>query len=277
MQGIKPKIKLQEGRIYSIIPKGDYMDLEMLIEYWRQEESVAQIKGWDFSYIEDRHAEIGELPWDYKTVIKEHLQEDMRLLDIDTGGGEFLLSLGHPLGNISATENYPPKVDLCRNTLIPLGIDFKPANGGGELPFDDGAFDMVIDRHGDFNPKEIYRVLKKGGLFITQQVGAYNDRELVELLLGDVPVTFPEQLLNSVMAAFENAGFEVLQAAEHFRPMRFYDVGAIVWFARIIEWEFPSFSVDSHLQGLLKAQAIIEKQGYVETKTHRFMLVAKKK
>lgn len=277
MQGIKPKIKLQEGRIYSIIPKGDYMDLEMLIEYWRQEESVAQIKGWDFSYIEDRHAEIGELPWDYKTVIKEHLQEDMRLLDIDTGGGEFLLSLEHPLSNIAATENYPPNVELCRNTLIPLGIDFKHANGRGELPFEDGAFVMVIDRHGDFNPKEIYRVLKKGGLFITQQVGAYNDRELVELLLGDVPVTFPEQLLNSVKAAFENAGFEVLQAAEHFRPMRFYDVGAIVWFARIIEWEFPSFSVDSHLQGLLKAQEIIEKQGYVETKTHRFMLVAKKK
>ncbi|MBE6677991.1 MAG: class I SAM-dependent methyltransferase [Ruminococcaceae bacterium] len=253
------------------------MDLEKLIEYWHSEESVAKIKGWDFSYIADRHAEIGELPWDYKTVIKEHLQEDMRLLDIDTGGGEFLLSLGHPFCNTAATENYPPNVALCREKLVPLGVDFKQADGKGALPFEDGAFDVVIDRHGDFNPKEIHRVLKRGGLFITQQVGAYNDRELVELLLGDVPVPFPEQLLNSVKAAFENAGFEVLQAAEHFRPMRFYDVGAIVWFARIIEWEFPSFTVDSHLQGLLKAQELVEKQGYVETKTHRFMLVARKK
>ena len=52
---------------------------------------------------------------------------------------------------------------------------------------------MVINRHGDFNPDEIYRVLKPGGLFITQQVGAENDRELVELLCGQTDLPFPEQ------------------------------------------------------------------------------------
>ena len=31
---------------------------------------------------------------------------------------------------------------------------------------------------------------------------------------------------------------------ETFKSIKFFDVGAFVWFARIIMWEFPSFSVD---------------------------------
>ena len=49
----------------------------------------------------------------------------MKLLDFDTGGGEFLLSLGHPYGNTAATEGYPPNVELCKKELQRLGIDFK--------------------------------------------------------------------------------------------------------------------------------------------------------
>jgi DNA mismatch repair protein MutS2 len=35
-------------------------------------------------------------------------------------------------------------------------------------------------------------------------------------------------------------------------------VGALVWFARIIEWEFPGFSVESCLERLYEAQRILE-------------------
>lgn len=52
----------------------------------------------------------------------------MQLLDYDTGGGEFLLSLGHPYRNTAATEGYPPNVELCRQVLLPLGVDFRPCD-----------------------------------------------------------------------------------------------------------------------------------------------------
>ena len=135
---------------------------------------------------------------------------------------------------------------------------------------------MVINRHGDFNAEEIYRVLKPGGLFITQQVGAENDRELVELLCGETPIPFPEQYLTITSRAFENAGFTVLRGEEVFRPIRFFDVGALVWFARIIQWEFPGFSVDTHWENLLNAQRILEEQGSIDGTIHRFLLVARK-
>ena len=201
----------------------------------------------------------------------------MKILDIDTGGGEFLLSLNHPCKNTAATENYLPNVALCKEKLLPLEIDFRPADGAGELPFPDGSFDMVINRHGDFNPVEIYRVLKPGGIFATQQVGAENDRELVKLLCGETELPFPEQYADKVADTFQNAGFAILRKEECFCTIRFYDVGALVWFARILPWEFPGFSVDTHLHNLLNAQRILEENGCIEGKTHRFLLVARKR
>ena len=243
---------------------------------WQEEEKIAHIHGWDFSHIEGRYSEQTDFPWDYRTVIAQYLKPEMKLLDIDTGGGEFLLSLNHPHENTAATENYPPNVDLCKEVLLPLGIDFRQGSGNGPLPFEENHFDMVIDRHGDFNAEEIYRVLKPGGYFITQQVGAENDRELVELLCGRTPLPFPEQYLNIAVDKFRKAGFRILRDEECFRPIRFFDVGALVWFARIIQWEFPDFSVDTHYENLLKAQKILEEKGSIEGSTHRFLLVAQK-
>ena len=244
---------------------------------WYIEEQSAHIYGWDFSHIEGRYAEVGDLPWDYRTLIEQYRKPNMTLLDTDTGGGEFLLSLNHPYGHTAATEGYPPNIDLCQRTLSPLGIDFRAANAGDVLPFEDEQFDLVLNRHGNFNPREIHRILKAGGLFITQQVGAENDRELVELLLpGRTSLPFPDQHLSVTTDKFRAAGFEILDSGECFRPIRFFDVGALVWFARIIEWEFPGFSVGSCLEQLTRAQKIITEQGFVEGRTHRFFLVAQK-
>lgn len=249
---------------------------EMLYRHWLEEEKIAHIHGWDFSHIAGRYTEETDLPWDYRQLVLQYLFPESRLLDIDTGGGEFLLSLGHANHLLAATENYPPNVQLCRETLPPLGVDFRPAPGAGPLPWPDGTFDLVIDRHGDFDPVEIRRVLKPGGVFVTQQVGAENDRDLVELLLPGTPAPFPEQYLSIAREKFLQAGFTILQEGEAFRPIRFFDIGALVWFARIIEWEFPGFSVDGCLPRLLSLQEKLEQAGAIGGTTHRFMLAAKK-
>jgi SAM-dependent methyltransferase len=252
------------------------MDPKELISAWKAEEKIAYIHGWDFSHIHGRYTQQDNFPWDYRAEIRQYLRPEMKILDMDTGGGEFLLSLNHPHGNTAATENYPPNVALCREVLLPLGIDFRPCDGKEKLPFDGGSFDLVINRHGDFHAEEIYRVLKPGGLFITQQVGAENDRELAKLLCGETEMPFPEQYLGLTSRKFQDAGFTVLRGEEHFGPIRFFDVGALVWFARIIQWEFPDFSVDTHLENLLKAQKILEERGSIDGSIHRFLLVAQK-
>ncbi len=200
----------------------------------------------------------------------------MNILDYDTGGGEFLLSLKHPFNKTSATEGYPPNVELCKETLLPLGINFKACNNPENIPFESESFDIILNRHGAFNPKELYRLLKKDGIFITQQVGCDNDRDLVEMVVPNTDKPFPHLNLKEQKKAFVEAGFHIIKEAEVYLPIRFYDAGAFVWFARIIEWEFPDFSVDNCFDRLLEMQKTIEEKGKIEGTIHRYLIVAKK-
>ena len=255
------------------------MDTDRISELrkeWEAEEKEAHIHGWDFSHIHDRYKEADDLPWDYKKIIEEYLLPDMNLLDFDTGGGEFLLSLGHPYKKTAATEGYAPNVELCKETLLPLGIDFIPCDDESNVPYPDSSFDIMINRHGSFDPVEVHRLLKPEGLFITQQVGGKNDRDLVEMVLPVVPAPVTDLELPIQRMKFEQAGFEIIRAEEVFKPIRFFDIGAFVWFAHIIEWEFTGFSVDKCFDKLLKMQEVIDKDGFVEGTIHRYLIVAKK-
>lgn len=252
------------------------MNIEELKTIWKKEEDAAHIHGWDFSHIHGRYEEEQDLPWDYESIVRHYLTKDTELLDFDTGGGEFLLSLKHPYPKTSATEGYPPNVDLCREILLPLGIHFKECSNASDIPFDDASFDLIINRHGDFHAPELYRLLKHNGIFVTEQVGGKNDRDLVEMVLPGTKTPFPHLNLKEQRKAFEEAGFQILQAEEAFRTITFYDVGAFVWFARIIEWEFPDFSVDRCFEKLLKMQKVLEDNGKIEGTIHRYLIVAKK-
>lgn len=250
------------------------MNKEILKSIWIEEEKAAQIHGWDFSHIYGRYEEENDLPWDYEGLVRSYLKSDLKIMDYDTGGGEFLLSLNHPYDKTSATEGYPPNVKLCEETLLPLGIDFKECNDPSGIPFENEAFDLIINRHGDFNAAEIFRLLRPGGIFITEQVGEDNDRDLVETVLPGTPKPFPHLNLAEQRENFENAGFKILQGEEAYRPIKFYDVGAFVWFAHVIEWEFPGFSVDKCFDRLLKMQEIIDTEGKVEGTIHRYLIIA---
>ena len=252
------------------------MNETLLKKAWLEEEKIAHIHGWDFSHIHGRYEEENDLPWDYKKIVRNYLKPNSSLLDYDTGGGEFLLSINHPLDKTSATEGYKPNVELCKKKLLPLGINFKECNDPSVIPYEDEAFDIIINRHGDFDARELYRLLKKGGIFITEQVGSDNDRDLVEMVLPDTPKPFPHLNLNEQLKLFKKAGFHIITSDEAYRPIKFYDIGAFIWFARIIEWEFPGFSVDKCFDKLMEMQKLIEVNKYVEGTIHRFLIVAQK-
>ncbi|MGN0651704.1 MAG: SAM-dependent methyltransferase [Gemmiger sp.] len=252
------------------------MNTDELKKIWKQEEAEAHIHGWDFSHIRGRYREEKDLPWKYERIVRSSLTPEMNLLDYDTGGGEFLLSLNHPYSKTAATEGYAPNVTLCREKLLPLGIDFKECSDPNHIPYSDTSFDRIINRHGEFYAPELFRLLRKGGLFITEQVGDENERDLVERVLPGTEKTFDGLNLKTQKKIFEDAGFTILQAEEAFRPIVFYDVGAFVWFAHIIEWEFPGFSIDRCFDRLLEMQKEIDENGFVQGTIHRYLIAAEK-
>ena len=252
------------------------MRLKEQIRQWEDEERSAAVTGWDFSHIRERYCEEDSLPWEYEAVVRRYLTPQTCLLVMDTGGGELLLSLKHPYHKTAATEAWEPNIRLCRERLLPLGIDFRETDGTGLLPFPDETFELVINRHGDYQPEEVFRILSLGGTFVTQQVGGENDRELRELLLPEVSPPYPEWNAGHAAQKLAEAGFSILQKEEAYTPIRFFDTAALVWFAKIIEWEFPGFSVSRCLDGLCEAQKRIEQTGCLAGTTHRFLLAARK-
>ena len=174
------------------------------------------------------------------------------------------------------TEVFAPNVKLCEEILGTMGIRVCEVNDYENMPFEENAFDIIINRHGDYDVEELYRILKPGGIFITQQVGEDNDRELVKFLLPESKKAFPGMNLHCQKSLFEKAGFEILMENEAWKPIDFYDVGALVWFAKIIEWEFVDFSVEQCFDRLLEAQRLVEQEGCINGNVHRYLIVARK-
>lgn len=248
------------------------MAIDNTMELWRNEERFA-FEGWDFSHLQSRWQH-SALPWDYKSLITENLLPPDRLLDMGTGGGEFLCSLKHPYKNTTVTESWAPNIALCLQRLAPLGIRVLPLDEGAPLPVADNAFDFVINRQASYDLAEIRRVLKPGGLLITQQVGGENCVDLQRRLCPSSPKA-PSFSLETERLNFVRAGFSLQYTDEAFPTLKFFDVGAIVFFAKIITWTFPNFSVEKNFDCLCALQRDIDRFGFVSTTEHRFVLVAR--
>lgn len=250
------------------------MNLELLRKKWEIEEE-ASFEGWDFSRI-NHLVDKGTLPWDYKELVMALLDDSKNILDMGTGGGEFLLTLNHPYEKTSVTEGYLPNYELCLKRLKPKGIQVEFVEEDDVLNYDDASFDLVINKHESFDLKEVYRVLKNGGYFITQQVGGMNNVKLAEQLIEDYESQVSDNVLQDEIEKSKAIGFELIDEREIILPFKFYDIGALVYFAKIISWEFEGFSVDACFDRLVHFQEILNEKGYIESEAHRYLLVLKK-
>jgi len=245
-----------------------------IVQLWEKEE-VSAFRGWDFSHLDGRWQQ-EKLPWDYKSTVAQFLKSNDKLLDMGTGGGEFLLTLNHPPNLTHVTEAYKPNVELCKKTLEPLGISVHITSDDAALPFESNSFDVIINKHESFNSAEVARMLKPQGFFISQQVGGQNNISLSRKLIENFVPQNVSWNISKAVTELETAGLSVIDSNEHFPTVKFFDVGAIVYFAKIIAWEFPGFKVETHLNQLKQVYEEIEQVGYIASIEHRFIVVCKK-
>ena len=231
--------------------------------------------GWDFSWSAGRWQEENP-PWDYATIVRRRLVDARRLLDMDTGGGEILADLAPLPAESVAIERYPPNIAVAKARLEPLDVKVVTPDDAELLPFENEHFDLVINRHGDFHAPELWRVIRPGGRFITQQVGSRNCWQINQALGDEKRTDFNDWTLAHGLDRLEAVGFEIERAEEAFPESRFFDIGAIVLYLTIIQWQIDDFSVDGYHDALLALHERIERQGPFIATDHRFLIEARK-
>lgn len=228
--------------------------------------------GWDFSYLRGRRESLRPPgAWDYTGIVRGAMAADT-LLDMDTGGGEFLASLAPLPPDTVAIEGYPPNVPVAARRLAPLGVRVLEVAADGPLAFPDARFDLVTNRHGAYDPREVRRVLRRGGRFLTQQVASRTNARLHELL-GRGGKEDRWNLARAV-AQLEMAGLRVVDGREEESVTRYHDIGAVVYYLRAVPWEIPDFSVERYYDRLAAIHRLIEADGPLDVPFHTFLIVA---
>ena len=250
-------------------------DRAELVETWLREERQP-FTGWDFSHLKGRLKGERE-PWSYLDRAGELMRRSVSVIDMDTGGGEKLLGLReHWPARVVATEDYAQNFELARERLSPLGVEVVRAavSDTGSMPFGDGEFDLVLNRHAQFNSSEVARVLSQGGTFLTQQVHGMWLWDLQAAF--DATPSFPDNSPAKYVPMLEAAGLTMTAVEEWEGRMVFADVGAIVYYLKAIPWEVPEFTVKTHLRYLFAPQERLEAGEELSFHTARFLLEATK-
>lgn len=224
---------------------------------------AAPFSGWDFSWLDWRRQPTGRLPWSYRREVARRAALAGTMLDMGTGGGERLSRLPARSRHTVATEAWPPNVPVAAARLHPLGIPVIQDEGApdnmardgsdrGRLPFRDGAFGLIANRHEAFEATEVARVLAPGGAFVTQQVDFHSYDDLYRLVGIDGPGQ-PDSWLPLARRQVVDAGLTVRAAVRGEERHALRDVGALVYYLRVVGWAIPEYSFESCARALRAA------------------------
>jgi SAM-dependent methyltransferase len=219
-------------------------------------------RGWDFSVLGDRLT-LEPPPWSLEAMVAEAIDPDTTMLDMGTGGGEWLSGLTRS-SHAVATESWAPNVPVAAGRLQPLGVAVVRDEGAtdnvdqehqereerrGRLAFRAGAFDLVVNRHEAFVADEVWRVLRAGGVFLTQQVTSGSAE--FHRLLGLDPPAVEELTLALVVDQLTRAGFTIEGSGEGVATTIFGDIGALAWYLSNVPWAVPGFTIPRCRDALL--------------------------
>lgn len=139
------------------------------LEYKNFYDKVGKLNGWNFSKIKCKT--VGDT-WDFYDEVKERCKPSYILLDVGTGGGENVLNIASSAKLLIGIDNSNGMIETAHSNLKKSdvqNIEFLQMDSEA-LTFPLAHFDIVSSCHAPFIASELATVMKKGALFLTQQV-----------------------------------------------------------------------------------------------------------
>lgn len=241
-------------------------------------DEVGTRSGWDFEKISKRTKVVGE-KWDYLKLVKKYLNKDKLLLDVGTGGGEKLIELASSAKKAVGIDHSDSMISTANKNLRASGmknVEFIKADANEEFPFSDNLFDLVICRHAPFNPKEVFRVLKTGGLFIMQEVGE-KDKENIKEIFGRGQ-SFGEKVGTSqakYVQELKKAGFRILRSEDYSATEYYKDISDIIFLLKSTPI-VNKLEIDSDSIYLEELEDKFTTKNGIKTNSYRYLIIARK-
>jgi ubiquinone/menaquinone biosynthesis C-methylase UbiE len=145
-----------------------------------------------------------------------------------------------------------------------------------KLPFENESFNIVMARHAPFSTKEIYRVLKKTGIFITQQVGEKDKSNIKKVFgRGRAFEKKASELFEKCCQDLKESGFKII-TADQYDTIEYYanmnDIIFLLEHTPIV----PEFDKQKDKKYLHELEKKYKKTKGIMTNSARFLIVAKK-
>jgi len=241
----------------------------------RKYRKPAELKGWDFSQV--RVVEEGP-GIDYSKVVESHLERNKTLLDVGTGGGERL-------------KAFAPKVreaigiDIDRKMIKTAIENLRRSRSQNinlilcdseKMPITGAHIDIVIDRHAPFEAREVSRVLKLGGTFVTQQVSEGDKRNFKKVFkrgqsYGEKRDTLKKRYLREL----RESGIHVVKE-QTVNTTEYYESMDDVIFLIVNTPIIPNFDFEKELDKLEEIEDKFKTQKGIKTNSERFLIVGTK-
>ncbi|TLZ44246.1 MAG: class I SAM-dependent methyltransferase [Methanobacteriota archaeon] len=236
-------------------------------------ERARHFSGWQLALYAPRDLDPPE-PWKYELRATELLETAVSVIDMGTGGGEVFGDLCMTFqGRAVATEPWKVNAPVAAARLKPQGIAVVRC-GSLLLPFRNGSFDLVLNRHEELEPAEVARVLSPGGTLLTQQVGRAWSQELRDF--------FPRMqdsgdLFTRYQAGLRDSGLRIVQAMTHDWRAAYRRFEDLVYVLCVAPWTIPDFDpLDRDLGALRKAEESLSTENGILLTESRFLIEARK-
>lgn len=238
-------------------------------------DAVGDRSGWDFSRMATEREPV---PWDYDDIAARYLKPTDHVLDVGTGGGERLLALSPFYKSAIGVDPDPTMLEAARENGRQYPQVSFSIMGAEQLDFGDEMFDVVLTRHAPTVVAEVNRVIKPGGLFLCQGVGA-NNMANIRQAFGTGSGTRYEDEYQQLVANLRERSWRILVTGN-------YDVGywvknlpsLLFWFKAIAGAnEVPAdYSIALHGHTVNRLTTHFATAGGFATNEHRTLLVARK-